>query len=50
MLCVPATSTAAERAFLQLETLYQKRSCLNPDNVDKILFEQKPFVYSMSDV
>ena len=39
MLCIPATSTAAERIFSLAGITVSKRiSCLKPENVDKILF------------
>ena len=42
MLCVPATSTAAERVFLAAGiTVSKRRSCLKPENVDRILFLNK---------
>ena len=42
MLCIPATSTAAERIFSSAGiTISKKRSCLKPENLDKILFLNK---------
>ena len=42
MLCVPATSTAAEQVFSAAGiTVSKRRSCLKPENVDKILFLNK---------
>lgn len=42
MLCIPATSTAAERIFSSAGiTVSKRRSCLKPENVDKILFLNK---------
>jgi len=42
VLCIPATSTAAERVFSSAGiTVSKKRSCLKPENVDKILFLNK---------
>ena len=42
MLCIPATSTAAERIFSSAGiTVSKKRSCLKPENLDKILFLHK---------
>ena len=39
MLCIPATSTAAEQVFsLAGITVSKKRSCLKPENIDKIVF------------
>ena len=44
MLCVPATSTAAERVFSAAgTTISKKRNCLKPENVNKILFLNKNF-------
>ena len=37
MLCIPATSTAAEQIFSSAGiTVSKRRSCLKPENVDKI--------------
>ena len=47
MLCVPATSTAAERVFSAAGiTVSKRRSCLKPENIDRILFLNKnlPFL------
>ena len=42
MLCIPATSTAAERVFSSAGiTVSKRRSCLKPENLDKILFLNK---------
>ena len=39
MLCVPATSSAAERVFSAAGiTVSKRRSCLKPENIDRILF------------
>ena len=48
MLCVPATSTAAERIFP--ETLYQKKKLLKATKRKQNTFLNKNFIYSMSDV
>ena len=49
MLCVPATSTAAERVFSAAgNTASKRRSCLKPENIDRILFLNKNF-YMLSD-
>lgn len=49
MLCVPATSTAAERVFSAAgNTVSKKRSCLKSENVDRILFLNKNF-YMLND-
>ena len=49
MLCVPATSTAAERVFSAAgNTVSKRRSCLKPENIDRILFLNKNF-YMLSD-
>ena len=42
MLCVPGTSTAAEQVFSAAGiTVSKRRSCLKPENVDRILFLNK---------
>ena len=42
MLCVPATSTAAEWVFSAAGiTVSKRRSCLKPENVDRLLFLNK---------
>ena len=43
MLCIPATSTVAERRFSSAGiTVSKRRSCLKVENVDKFSFKQKP--------